>query len=504
MKSMRQAPEHRFSAWDVLAGVSVALVLIPQATAYAELAGLPPHYGLYAAALPSMAAALFASSPYLQTGPVAMTALLTFGTLAPLADPRSPEFIALAALLALVVGVARLFVGLLKGGWLSYLMSRPMLTGFMSGASVLIVASQLPGALGSDAPDGGVVGRAVWALANPGSWQGPAMGLSALTVVVIVGGKRIHALVPGVLIAAVGGLVYSALSGYQGPVIGPVPEGLPPFSLDLPWGRTPTLVLPAVIIALVGFSEAASISRVFASEDRERWDPDREFLSQGLANLASGISGGFPIGGSFSRSSVARLSGARSRWTGLVSGFVVLLFLPFSGLLALLPRAILSGVVIAAVWTLFRPRELLGLWSFSKPQALVGWSTFGLTLALSPHVEDAVLIGILMAGAVHLLRQIRLDMTSRREGDTLHLEPHGTLWFGSAPALEDAMLSHLADEPGVSQVVIHCGGLGRIDLSGAWTLSEMLDEIRDAGIRIDLTGVPGHARRVLHAVGERD
>ena len=134
-------------------------------------------------------------------------------------------------------------------------------------------------------------------------------------------------------------------------------------------------------------------------------------------------------------------------------------------------KAVLSGIVIAAVWSLLRPRELLELWSMSRPQALVGWTTLTLVLALAPHVEEAILVGILMAGAIHLLRQVRLDVTTRREDDTLHVEPHGNLWFGSAHALEDELLALLASERDVSRMVIHCGGLGRIDLTGAWTLA---------------------------------
>lgn len=501
MTPLRAVPQHRFSARDVIAGVSVALVAIPQALAYAELAGMPGANGLYAVALPLVAAAFFASSPYLQTGPVATTALLTFGALVPLAAPRSESYVALAALLALVVGVVRMGVGLARAGWVSYLMSRPLLDGFMSGAAILIVLSQVPGVAGAAAPDAGVLRRALWTVGHPGAWETTSLVIAVLTVAVIQGSRRVDPRIPGVLVAALGGLLFSVLTGYAGPRLGVIPGSLPPVTLDLPWHRLPSLVLPGVVIAMVGFAEAASISRTFASEDRERWDANREFVSQGAANFVAGLSGGFPVGGSFARSSLNRLTGASSRWAGLVTGVTVLLFLPMAGVLTNLPRAVLAGVVIAAVWSLFRPRALLRLWTFSRPQALVGWSTFGLTLLLAPHVEHAVLIGILLAGAVHLWRELTPEVDARRDGDTLFLAPRGVLWFGSAPALDDRVLACLEGERDVERVVIRCGGLGRIDVTGAQALAEMMDQLRASGLIVELEGVPEHARRVLGAVG---
>jgi SulP family sulfate permease len=498
---VRADPRHRFSWRDVLAGLSVTLVLIPQSMAYAELAGMPSHHGLYAAALPPIAAAFFASSPYLQTGPGALTALLTLGALLPLAQEGTGEFVGLAALLALVVGVVRMLIGTLKAGWLSYLMSKPMLSGFTSAAAILIVSSQLPGALGSMTPEGGVLARAVWAVGHPASWHAAPIGLAVATVVLVLGSRAIHALVPGVLLAAAGGLIFSTLTGYAGSTVGEIPTDLPMLTLDLPWSRLPTLLLPGAVIALVGFAEAASISRIFATEDRERWDANREFLSQGAANLAAGLTGGFPVGGSFARSSVNRLAGARSRWSGLVAGVGVLVFLPFAGVLAPLPNAVLAGIVIAAVSTLFRPRELLGLWKVSRPQAVVGLGTFALTLLLAPHIEQAVLLGVVMATSVHMWRELRPGVVSRRDGDTLYLEPSGVLWFASAPALEDALLARLAEEPDVARVVVKCSGLGRIDLTGAYSLAEMLEQVRRAGLEMELEGVPEHALRIFEAVG---
>jgi SulP family sulfate permease len=319
-------------------------------------------------------------------------------------------------------------------------------------------------------------------------------------VAVITLSRKIHPLVPGVLLAAVGGMAFSILTDYQGSTVGDVPSGFPPLTVDLPWASLPTLVLPGLVIALVGFAEAASISRVFASEDREHWNPDREFLSQGAANVVAGLSGGFPVGGSFSRSSLNRMAGAGSRWSGLITGLGVIAFLPFASLLSPLPRAILSGIVIAAIWSLFKPGVLIEMWRLSKAQALVGMSTFVLTLALAPHVEHAVLVGILTAGAVHLWKELKPGVVGRRDGETLHLELEGVLWFGSAPALDDAILRRLSDERDVTKVVIHLGGLGRIDLTGAYTLSEMLEQLRGAGIEVEVREVPEHARRIFKVV----
>lgn len=499
---MRDEPPRRLFRADVIAGVSVALVLIPQSMAYAELAGLPPHHGLYAATLPLIAAAFLASSPYLQTGPVALTGLLTLGALSPLAATGTIEYAALAALLALVVGVARILVGVLRAGWLIYLMSYPMMTGFLSAAAIIILSSQLPGALGAVAPaDEGVFQRAWWALSNPGSWEGAALGLTALTITLILVSERIHPLVPGVLFAAAAGLAFSMVTGYTGATVGTIPKGLPPFSVALPWSQLPHLIVPGIVISIIGFAEGLSISRLFASQERQKWNADREFLSKGVANLVAGVTSGLPVGGSLSRTSINRLAGARSRWSGLVTGVAVLVFLPFAQVLSALPKAVLSAIVIAAIWKLVRPHELLSLWRASRAQALVGWGTFALTLVLSPHIDRAILLGLALSAAVHLWRELTPEVTAERDGDTLYLAPRGVLWFGSAPALEDGLLARLAEEPDVKRVIIRCGGLGRIDLSGAHTLAEMLEQASGADLEMRLVDVPDHAVKALAAAG---
>ena len=483
-----------------MAGVGVALILIPQSMAYAELAGLPSQQGLFAGAVAPIAAAFFASSPYLQTGPGALTALLTLGALAPLAALGSAEYVKLAALLALVVGTVRVLVGFLRAGWISYMMSRPMLDGFTSGAAILIISSQLPGAAGVQVGEVGVLRGGLWTLLHPGSWEAVALMLAAVTAIVILGSRRIHPLVPGVLIASAIGLTFSVVTGYAGPRVGNIREGLPPLDLALPWTSLPTLVLPGVVIALVGFSEAASIARVYATKERMSWSPDREFISQGAANLSAGLFGGFPVGGSFARSSLNYLSGARTRWSGAATGLAVLLFLPFAEIIEPLPRAILSAIVITSVAPLIRLRLLVALWKISRTESAVGWITFGLTLGLAPHIEQAVVLGIFAAVAVHIWKELRPGVESWTDHSGVHLRPHGVLWFGSAAFLEETASEQLTEAGDASRLVLHLGGLGRIDLTGALALREVVNQAKEGGFEVELKGVPQHAERILQGV----
>ena len=213
---------------DILAGLTVALVLIPQSLAYAALAGLPPIAGLIAAIFPPLVAALFASSPYLQTGPTALTALLTLGVLAGSFVPGSPGYLGAAALLALLVGVVRVLLGLLRFGTVAYFMSLPVMRGFTSGAAVLIIASQLPAVFGRGS-EGLGVWRAAWrALSNPASVNLIAVALAVGTYLIIRGSRRLSPLLPGVLVAAVVGVILTAVFGRVVPGIGPVPTPAEP------------------------------------------------------------------------------------------------------------------------------------------------------------------------------------------------------------------------------------------------------------------------------------
>lgn len=488
---------------DLLAGVTVALVLVPQSLAYAQLAGMPTERGLYAAAAAPLAAALFASSPYLQTGPVALTSLLVLGGLSGLAPVGGVEYVSLGILLALVVGVVRLALGLLRAGVVAYLISRPMLLGFVPAAAILIVASQLPAAVGAAPEADGILGRAWWTLAHPAEWEASATVLAVGVIALMLGGRLVHRLFPSVLLAVAIGLTYSEALGYDGATVGAIPTALPPLSLDLPWAELPSLLLPGLVIALVGFVEPSSIARSLASAERRRWDADRELIGQGAANVAAAVAGGFPVGGSFSRSALSRLTGARTAWSGAVTGAAVLVFLPFAGGLESLPVAVLGGIVVGAVTGHIRLLPIVRLARLSRSQFGVATATFVLTLALAPHVEQAIVVGGALAIGVHLRRELSLEIPRWTDGDALHLRPRGVLWFGSAGRLEDELVTLLAEHTAAKRLVLHLDGLGRIDTTGALALRELLQDARDSGLEVDVVDVRPRWRGLVKDVIER-
>src|SRR5680860_504445 len=404
----------RFHPGDILAGVTVALVLIPQALAYATLAGVPAGRGLFAAAWAPLAAALFASSPYLATGPTALTSLLTFGALSAIAQPGGSEYVLLAALLALLVGVIRIVMGLVRAGPIAHLMSQPVMLGFTAGAAVVIVASQIPAVVGATAAGGNPLLIALEVLRNPGSWQVEAIPVAIATALLIAGGKRVHHLFPGILAAVVLALGFNTVVGYEGAVLGDIESGLRPISLALPWSSLSKLLAPALVIALVGFAEPASI--------------------------------------------------------------------------------------IVTVSDLVQVPRFRDYYRYARLQFAVALATFLLTVILAPHVERAVIIGILLAILAHLWRELRLSIPAWRDGDVLHLAPKGVLYFASAPGLEDAFGKLLAENPSANVLNVHLGGLGRVDLTGALALRGLMDDAREAGFEVELSDIPPQARKIIARV----
>ncbi len=491
---------------DVIGGVSVALVLIPQSLAYANLAGLPPVVGLFAAAFPLLIFAVFASSPFLQTGPVALTSLLTAGALAAAGlEPETEAYIGAAAILAIVVGVSRAVIGILRLGSIVYLMAEPVTIGFTSGAGLVILSSQLPRALGADLPAdvttwGNPMARAGWAILHPGSWTFIALVMSAATLVLMLRGRRIHRLFPGVLVAVVVALLYSRGFDYTGAVIPDVEAGLPRWSLDLPWASTGSLITGGLVIALVGFAEPASIARTFANEDQIRWSSSREFFASGLANTVAGLTGAYPVGGSFSRSSINRLAGAETRASGAITGLVVLAFLPFAALLDGLPDAVLGAIVVGAVVSLVKPKRLFRLWRRSPWQAALAWITFIATLLTPPNVQYAVLLGVAVTALLHVVRPFHLDVDSTADGE-LHLRPRGLLWIATNSKLKEALRDEIAADDGSGPVLVSLDRSTAIDAAIADAVAAGQAAAELAGRKFRVTNVPDGGTLILENFG---
>lgn len=489
---------------DLLAGLSVTLVLLPQAVAYAVLAGLPPRSGLVVAGVSTIVAAPFVSAPLLQTGPTAITSLLTLGTLASVASATGQDVVGLAALLALLVGLVRFVIGWRGAGEIAYLVSEPVLLAFTSAAGLVIVLSQVPDLLGSDATADGVAAAAVAAALDVDGWTIAAIVLGFAAVALVSGLGRLNPLIPGVLIVAAGGIAAQVLLDLDVPVVGDVPSALPTLVLDLPWGAVPQLAVPALVIGLVGFSEASAIARSFATESGEGWSADREFVSQGVANVAAGLVGGMPVGASFSRSAVNRTAGASTPWSGVVTGVLVLVALPFASVLSSLPQAILAGIIVAAVVGLVDPRPWLELRHYSRQQFGIAVVTWGLTLLFAPQIQWAVLIGVLLVIGAHLRRERKLEIDADVTATTLRLHPIGILHFGAVQRLEDQVRGLLAEHPEVDRLVVHLGRVGRTDVTGALVLRRLLREAAERGVTVRIVDITAPSRKILGRVLDED
>jgi len=492
---------------DLVAGLTVFLVLIPQGLAYAELAGMPSHIGLLAGTLPPLIAALFVSSPYLQTGPTALTALLILGPLSQLAEPGSASYVELAALLALMVGLARIVFGVLRLGIMAYFVSQPVLTGFTTGAALLIAGTQVPTILGVDVSsgaDGGsrsVMAKAFDALDDPSLWSGQSIAIAAITFGLIIALRRAHKLFPSVLVAVAVAWAIDAALGGESSQIGSIPAELPSLSFSLPFDRAGDLVVPALLIAMVGFVEPASICRTYATAKRERWSANQEFISQGVANVAASAVGSFPVGGSFGRSSLNERAGATSRWSGAITGIAMLAFLPFAGLLETIPRAALAAVVVSAAVSLVRLDNIAAMWAWSKPQTATAVAVLLATLVLDPRIDHAIEFGIVLSVGVHLWREMQIFISVKQiDETTVRIRPHGVMWFGSTNRIVEHMLATLADHPNVTTVIVNLDGVGRLDLTAAIEMADFTNDQRDNGIDVEFEAVPPHAQRLFDSL----
>jgi sulfate permease, SulP family len=493
---------------DVIAGITVALVLVPQSMAYAQLAGLPAHYGLYAAFLPPLIASMFGSSRQLATGPVAMVSLMTATALEPLASQGSAQFLAYAMALALIVGLFQLTLGLLRLGVVVDLLSHPVVVGFTNAGALIIATSQLNKVFGVSKGAGehhyeSVINTVRAALEHT-HLPTLYMALSALGIMLVA--KRINPRLPSVLIAVVVTTLLAWGTGYQeagGQVVGKIPEGLPGLTFkgfDL--GVISQLAMSALIICLVGFMEAIAVAKAMAAKTKQRLDANQELVGQGLSNIVAGLFYGYPVSGSFSRSAVNISAGAVSGFSSVVTGAMVgLTLLALTPLLYHLPQATLASVIILAVFNLIKFGPIKHAWRAQKHDGIVAMITFFLTLYIAPHIEKGILVGVVLSMILFIVRVMRprvaelswneVDGTMRDVQVFTHLKTSpklslirfdGSLFFGNASYFEDKVLKALASKPELKFIILDAEGINQVDSTGEEVLYHVVERLRENGV----------------------
>ena len=493
---------------DLSAGVIVVLMLVPQGMAYALVAGLPPVAGLYASILPALAYSLFGSSRVQSVGPGVITTLMTATSLASLAPAGSALYAAMAAQMALIAGVVLLLCGILRLGFLSSFLSRPVMSGFTSGAALIIAGSQLKTLLGGSLSAlnlpglllGGGSLLLLW-LARSHLGRGLcALGLPAKTA--DIGSKLAPALV--LLLAT---LLVTPL-GWQGQVatVGPIPAGLPDLSLDLTLSQLRQLALPSLLIGFMIFLSGQSAAVTLAHKRNERIDTDHELLGLGAANLASAVSGGFPVTGSISRSAVNYAAGANTPLATLVTAALLALILCVpNDWLAQLPLPALAATIIIAV---------LGMLDFDTPRLALrhdrgdamAWLAT-LTGVLLLGVEEGVVLGLILSLATVIARASRPHIAvlgrlpgsehfrnvERHQVETL---PHllmlridAALFFANAEVICDRVVGLL--QPQTRRVLLVMSAVNQIDTTGLYALVELNRTLAARGIELHLSEIKG-------------
>ena len=506
-------PDAALLRTEGISAITVAMVLVPQAVAYAALAGMPLVTGLYAALLPALVATLWGGTNRLSVGPTALTCLLIASSLSGMAEPASPEWVALAVWLALLSGALQLVLGLVKAGWLLNLVSSPVLTGFSQAAGVLIIASQLPALLGLDGPLTSLLTTPHFNLV------GMAFGLCSLAL--LWGAKSLLPRWPAVMLMVIGSALLSYTTGFEtqgGAVVGALPVGLPAayWPGALSWLTLGHLIVPALVIALVSFLETASTAKLQNQAQGTRWNDNQDLIGQGLAKIASALSGSFATSTSFSRSAISTYSGARTGWSGvMIVGLVGVALLFLMPALHHVPRSVLAAVVILAVSGLIQPTQFLRLWRISRVECLTSIATFSITLLTAPRIYWGVLAGV-MLGLVDFLYQrlhpriIEVGLHadgSLRDRHLWKLEPlaphmyalrmDAELDFAAASSFERNISEYLSRHPDTQHVCLFAQPINRIDATGVEVFANLCSTLAARNITLHISGIKLPVERVL-------
>ncbi len=502
---------------DLRAGATVGVLVVPQAMAYAALAGVPPIAGLYAAMASLVVYAVFGTSRFISVGPVAIDSLLTAAAVAPLADGDTGRYVLLTALLTLMIGVLQVGAGVARLGALVNLLSVPVITGFTSAAALTIGLTQVQDLLGLEVEGSSTsfleaAGGVLPALGTLDPTTA-ALGLAALAGLVAV--RRWLPRVPGPLLLVALATLAVVLLDLSVRQIGQIPSGIPaPQWPGATWSDVGALVPAAAAIALISYMESISTGSAFARRTRTSIDPDRELVAVGLANGASGLMQGMPVAGGFSRGAVNFNAGARTPMSGVLAAALVAVSLLFlTPLLALIPKAVLAAVILAAVASLVDVRGARAVGRVRRSDLVALLATAVATLTLGPTWGLAAGVGVSFALFLrHLSRPHMPELgfapghgafrNVERHRATTHPEVlvvriDAPLSFVGARAIADDLSERLRGRPDVRFLVVDATAVNAADFTGVEMLGELVRDLGEAGVELWLGGLRGPVRDVL-------
>jgi SulP family sulfate permease len=515
---------------DTLAALAVWAVLVPQAMAYASLAGLPAKHGLYAALPALVLYAIFGTSRQLNVGPSSAVAVLSAATVAPIAAGDPKRYAAVSAALALAAGIVLVVAGIARLGFVSDFIARPVLAGYLVGLGVVIVVGQAPKLLGIEGSDGTVFDKA-WAVvtnADELHWQTVAVGVGSLAFMLVL--RRATPRVPAALIVVVAGVVASSwldLDDEGVDILGPISTGLPAIGAPgLPGGIVTDLAVGALGVALLAFAESIAAARTFAEKHGHEIDANRELVAIGATNVGAGLAQGFAVDASASRSAVGDEAGQRTQLASLVNAvLIVATLLLLARFFESLPQSTLAAIVIAAVLGMLSPRPLRQLWRLDRVDAALGVICFGGVLVLG--VLGGIVLAVVAALVALVYRSFRpntavlgrVPTETRRDEDVeyrdIAREPgletvpglviyrfDQELFFANASLFEREVI-HLVRgaEPPSRAVLVDAAAISHIDTTGMAMIERLHRKLGDLGVTLMLARPRGPLRDILHRSG---
>jgi SulP family sulfate permease len=515
-----------FFVKDSIAALLMVVLLIPQALGYAIVAGVPPQVGLYTCLLPPILYAVFGTSMSLSVGTTAVASILTATAAGSLAEQGTPEYLVAAMTLAFISGIVLISLGVFRLGFLTNFLSHSVLSGFVTGSVITIALSQMKYLFGVSAKGDHALDIVLAVGEELGNTHLPTLffSLAAFGALILLRLKLKSILrfmgmseKNAALFAGLGPFVVVVCSivitwffrldemGIR--VIGSVPAGLPPFTLpSLDLGLWSSLAQNGVMIAIVVLVESLSIARAFAAKRREKISPNMELIGVGVASIGAGLTGGYPLAGSFSRSAVSFNAGSRTPMAGVFTAFGIAIVVSFcTGLLYYLPWAVLSAMIVVAVLSLADFKILRAAWNYSKRDFSAILITLLVTLFVG--VEQGLMAGLILSIILHVYSTSRPNVavlglvpgtqyfrnTSRHKTLTsdkvLGVRVDDSIYFANAVFLEDTIDRLLVKKPDASDLVLVCTSVNHIDMSALEMLSSLNEKLKAAGIKFHLAAV---------------